>query len=88
MALLDRCSNDHQMALLSQLSIMRVMITRWHYCIIVEMVIGWIHWVVNVFNCKELRIAKRKHQHLQTAGKDHELGKRDGVPQKERETYG
>ena len=33
-------------------------------------------------NCKELWIA-RKHKHLQTAGKDHKLGKRDGVPQKE-----
>ena len=30
-------------------------------------------------NCKELWIARRKHQHLQTAGKDHSLGKRDGV---------
>ena len=47
------------------------MITRWHYCISVEMVIGWIHWIVNVSNCKELWIARRKHQHLQIAGKDH-----------------
>ena len=36
-------------------------------------------------NCKELWIARRKHQHLQPAGKDHKLGKRDGVPQKEQE---
>ena len=35
-------------------------------------------------NCKHLWIA-RKQQHRQTAGKDHRLGKRDGVPQKERE---
>ena len=51
-----------------------VMITRWHYFIIVEMVTGWVHWIVNVANCKELWIARRKHQHLQTAGKDHYLG--------------
>ena len=36
-------------------------------------------------NCKLLWIARRKHQHLQTAGKYHYLGKRDGVPQQERE---
>ena len=24
------------------------MITRWHYCISVEIGIGWIHWIVNV----------------------------------------
>ena len=36
-------------------------------------------------NCKELWIARRKQQHLQTAGKDHQLRKRDGVPQKESE---
>ena len=36
-------------------------------------------------NCKELWIARRKHQHLRTAGRYHYLGKRDGVPQKERE---
>ena len=36
-------------------------------------------------NCKELWIARIKHQHLQTAGKGHSLGKRDGVPQNERE---
>ncbi len=47
------------------------MIRRWHYCIGVEIVIGWIHWIVNVSNGKELWIARRKHQHLQTAGKDH-----------------
>ena len=59
------------------------MITRCHYYISVEMVTGRVHWIVNVSNCKELWIAKRKHQHLQTAGKDHELGKRDGVPHNE-----
>ena len=59
------------------------MITRWHYCISVEMVTGWVKWIVNVSNGKELWIARRKHQHLQTAGKDHKLGKRDEVPQKE-----
>ena len=37
---------------------------------------------MNVFNCKKLWIARRKHQHLQTAGKDNQLGKRDGVRQK------
>ena len=60
------------------------MITRRHYSISVEIVSGWVHWIVNVSNCKELLIARRKHQHLQTAGKDHELGKRDGMPQQER----
>ena len=60
------------------------MITRWHYCISVEIGIRWIHWIVNVSNCKELWIARRKHQHLQTAGKHHYLRKLDGVPQKER----
>ena len=29
-------------------------------------------------NCTELWIARRKHQHIKTAGKDHSLGKRDG----------
>ena len=41
--------------------------------------------------CKEFWIARRKHQHLHTAGKDHTLGKRDGVQQKverDRETDG
>ena len=47
------------------------MITKWHYCISVEMVTGWVDWIVNLSNCKELRIARRKLQHLQTAGKDH-----------------
>ena len=28
------------------------MITRWHYSISVEIGIGWIHWIVNVSNCK------------------------------------
>ena len=64
------------------------MITRWHYCISVEMVTGRVHWIVNVSNSKVLWIARRKHQHLQNAGKDHELGKRDGLPQKERKTDG
>ena len=48
-----------------------IMVTRCHYCISVEMVTGRVHWIVNVFNCKEFWIARRKHQHLQTAGKDH-----------------
>ena len=61
------------------------MITRWHFCISVEMVTGWTHWIVNVSNGKELWIARRKHQHLQTAGKYHSLGKRDGVPDRESE---
>ena len=47
------------------------MITRWHHFIGVEMVTGWVHWIVNVFTCKKLWSARRKHQHLQTAGKDH-----------------
>ena len=46
------------------------MITRWHYCISEEMVTGWVYWIVNVSNCKELLIARRKHQHLQTSGND------------------
>ena len=60
-------------------------ITGWHYRISVDMVTGWVYWIVNVSNCKELWIARRKHQHLQSAGKDHYLGKRIGVPQKESE---
>ena len=43
---------------------------------------------MNASNCKELVDCKKKHQHLQTAGKDHYLGKLDGVPQKEIETDG
>ena len=46
------------------------MITRWHYCISMEMVTGCVNWIVDVSNCKELWIARRKHQHLQTTGKD------------------
>ena len=38
-------------------------------------------------NCKELWIARRKYQHIQPAGKDHLLRKRDGVPQRERDIY-
>ena len=49
------------------------MITRWHYCISVERVTGRVHWIVNVSNCKELWIARRKHQHLQTARKYNKL---------------
>ena len=59
-----------------------VMITRWQYClsvaiitrrhyyISVEMVTGWVHWIVNVSNCKAIWIPRKKHQHLQPAGKD------------------
>ena len=36
-------------------------------------------------NCKELWIARRKHQRTHTARKDHKLGKRDGVPHRERQ---
>ena len=36
-------------------------------------------------NTNELWIARRTHQHLQTAAKDNKLGKRDGDPHKERE---
>ena len=64
------------------------MITRWQYCISLEMVTGWVHWIVNVSNCKEHSIARRKHQHLQTAWKDYYLGQQDGVPRKEGETDG
>ena len=38
-------------------------------------------------SCKEFWIARRKHQHLQTAGKYDQLGKLDVVPQKERQIY-
>ena len=31
---------------------------------------------------KNFGLQEKKHQHLQPAGKDHELRKRDGVPQK------
>ena len=48
------------------------MITRWLYCTRLEMVTGWVHLIVNVSNyCKELWIARRKHQHIQTEGKVH-----------------
>ena len=43
------------------------------------MVTGLVHWIVNVSNCIEIWIARRKHQPLQTAGKD------NGIPQKDRE---
>ena len=33
---------------------------------------------------KNFGLQEEKKQHLQTAGKDHSLGKRDGVPEKER----
>ena len=48
------------------------------------------HCMVDVSNRKQFWVARRKHQHLQHAGKDHSLGKRDGVglPQKESETDG
>ena len=32
------------------------MVTRWHYCISVEMVAEWVHWIVNVqrtLDCKK-----------------------------------
>ena len=45
------------------------MIARWHYCIGVEMVTGCVDGIVNVSNCKELWIARRKHQHIQPQGK-------------------
>ena len=55
-----------------QYCVRAAMIARWHYCISVEMVTGCVHWIVNVsINCKELWIARRKHQHTQAAGKDH-----------------
>ena len=66
------------------------MVTRWHYCISVEIVTGWVHWIVNVSNCKELWIARRKHQHLQTArkyenGMGYHRNRRETDGQKERE---
>ena len=74
MALLPQCGNDHQMALLHQCHLSNC-----------HQETGWVHGIVNVSNGKELWIARRKHQHLQTAGKDHLLlGKRNGVPQKEK----
>ena len=48
-----------------------LVITKWHYCISVQMVTWWVHWIVNVSNCKSLWIARRKHKHLQPAGQDH-----------------
>ena len=53
-----------------------VVITRWRYCLGAVMITRWQYclsaaWIVNVFNCKKLWIARRNHQHLQTAGKDH-----------------
>ena len=58
------------MALLSQ-GLSATMITRWLYCTRLEMVTGWVHLIVNVSNCKELWIARRKHHHIQTAEKVH-----------------
>ena len=50
------------------------------------------HWMGSLdsecVNGKELVDCKKKHQLLQTAGKDHQLGKLDGVPQREIETDG
>ena len=71
-----------------QYCLLAAMITRWYYCISVEMVTGFVHWRVNVSNCKELWIAKRKHQHLQTAGKDHILGNGMGYHRMKSETEG
>ena len=51
--------------IMAHMSVSPAMITRWHYCISVEMVTGWVHWIVNVSKCKEVGIARRKH--LQTA---------------------
>ena len=42
-----------------------VIITRWQYCTSVEWSLDGVHWIVNMSNCKELWIARRKHQHLQ-----------------------
>ena len=36
------------------------MITRLHHRICVEMVIGWVHLIVNVFNCKKTLDCKKK----------------------------
>ena len=58
------------------------MITRWHHCISVEMVTGYVHWTVNVSNCKELWIERRKHQHLKTAGKTTNKKTLDGYHRK------
>ena len=49
---------------------------------------GYLYIIMNVSNGKEPWIARRKHQHLKTAGKDHQSGKRDGVPQKEKRDRG
>ena len=49
-----------------QHSLSAAMIYRCHYCISVEMVSLY---MVNVSNCKELWSARRKHQHIQPAGK-------------------
>ena len=65
------------------------MITRWHYStasvLIVERVTVWVHWIVSVSNYKELWIARRKHQHIQTAGKDRTLIRKTGWGTTERE---
>ena len=97
MALRDRCSNDtRDGGTVSTLN--AVMITRWQYylsaamitsalstALSVQIVIGRIHWIVNVSNCKELWIARRKHQHLQTAGKLRPLIRKTGWGTTERE---
>ena len=71
-----------------QQCISATMITRWHYCISEEMVTGWVYWIVNVSNSKELLIARRKHQHLQTSGNDPNYENGMGYQRKRRETEG
>ena len=66
-------------------SLSAAMITRWHYFISVEMVTGWVHWIVNVSFCKDLWIARRKHQHLQPAAGKRPLIRKTGWGTTERE---
>ena len=71
-----------------QYCICAAMITRWHYArISVEIVTGWVHWIVNVSNCKELWIARRKYQHFPNRGEG-PLIRKMGLGERERETDG
>ena len=65
------------------------MIARWPDCISAEIVTGWVHWTVNVSNCKELGVQEEDINISKPQGKTGERPlvnwKTDGIPRKERE---
>ena len=61
------------------------MFTRWHHFIGVEMVTGWVHWIVNVFNCKKNPLDCKKKTSTSPNSRERPLIRKTGWGTTERE---